>query len=681
MRDAAISLTLGAIAATAGASYLGAARRSAVPFYFYQPAFGPSVMAACGRGFVEPLPAAGSPLAKFLAQETDRFDCRQLDATIAPGALSAYQLAERYLLLAAAGVWRITGVSWRSVDVIAAVLIGASIALVYLVFRLVLPRWLSAGLALLWLTSPAHLYVLTALRDYSKAPFFVLTILVIGTIILKPLSAGGLMAVSALLGAALGIGFGFRTDVMVNLAPFVLTVALFAPGGVMRRLRTKLAALAVCFAAFWVCARPVVMNYQWGNAGWHLVLLGTTDPFDQRLGVSPSVYSFGNAYSDDLVQTIVKAHAWRVEPDNLTDPDYFAPAYEQMTRRYFLDLARTFPADGLTRSWGSVIEVLNLPFSIAFGRVPGGVSSPLAVRAYDVRAWCLTAAEGITPMLLCALVVVLATHWPRYAFALAALVLFFAAYPVLQYDGRHVFHLEFLALWIDALAVWGLISNRAAIRRLLSEPASLRRMCLAAVAIASLMIVPLWALRLYQTPKVLALLSGYSHAREDDVPVVTKMADTARLDISGIATPDELRVPIAVEMLAVHVSGASVACRTGSVDLVVRYLQRDNSSRPDFSHMVRVPAVDGTVAYIPVYVFARNPYLRFAGLETSSEGRACVSRVSRLEGADRMHLLLESVVAERPTPVPLYQRLSDDTEAVPPRIRSAIRRLSRTWMQ
>src|SRR5881394_2959628 len=119
MRDGAICLILGAIAAVSGASYLDAARRSAVPFYFYQPAFGPAVMEACGRGFVEPSPAAGSPLAKFLAQETNRFDCGQLDVTAAPSALSAYQLAERYLLLSAAGVWRITGITWRAMDMVA----------------------------------------------------------------------------------------------------------------------------------------------------------------------------------------------------------------------------------------------------------------------------------------------------------------------------------------------------------------------------------------------------------------------------------------------------------------------------------------------------------------------------------------------------------------------------------
>jgi hypothetical protein len=550
----------------------------------------------------------------------------------------------------------------------------------------VLPWWLSAALALLWLTSPAHLFFLTALRDYSKAPFFVLTILFIGMIVLRPLSARGLIALSMLLGAALGIGFGFRTDVMVNLAPFVVTVVFLSPGGMLRALPTKFTAVAACLAAFWICARPVVMNYRWGNAGWHLVLLGTTDPFDRNLGVSPSIYSFGNAYSDDLIPAIVKTYAWRVQPDHVTDPGWFDPEYEKMTRQYFFELARTFPADFVTRSWASVIKVLNLPFSIRFGRVPVGVSSPMLARAFGVRSWVLTKAEGITPALLCVLIVALATHSPRYAVALTTLVLFFAAYPVLQYDGRHVFHLELLALWIDALAFWWLISHAQDIRRRLFEPGAIRRMSLTAAAMAVFVFIPIAVLRVYQTPRVHAVLDDYVRAPRRDMEVSTTKvsATTARLEIDQPGLPSKLHTPIEVEMLAVQVDGDALACRSGTVDLMVRYLQRDNSSREDFSHVVRVPAAGGaatpSVAYLPVYVFAHNnPYVRFAGIDVPTEQGVCISRVSRLEGTERMGLLLETVVAQRPTPVPVYQRLSDEIEVAPPQIRSAVRRLSRIW--
>jgi hypothetical protein len=169
-----------------------------------------------------------------------------------------------------------------------------------------------------------------------------------------------------------------------------------------------------------------------------------------------------------------------------------------------------------------------------------------------------------------------------------------------------------------------------------------------------------------------------------EVSTTKVSATTARLEIDQPGLPSKLHTPIEVEMLAVQVDGDALACRSGTVDLMVRYLQRDNSSREDFSHVVRVPAAGGaatpSVAYLPVYVFAHNnPYVRFAGIDVPTEQGVCISRVSRLEGTERMGLLLETVVAQRPTPVPVYQRLSDEIEVAPPQIRSAVRRLSRIW--
>jgi hypothetical protein len=199
---------------------VSAAHRSSVPFYSNQEAFGPGVMQACGRGFVNPSPAGGSPLARFLAPERDRFDCSELPANLEYRELSPYQYAERYLLLACAGIWKMTGISWQALDVLAVVFAAFTMAFAYLFFRLVLPVWLSVPLTLLWLASPLHLRSLTALRDYSKAPFLVLTLLVIGTIVLRRTSSKRLAALSALLGAALDVGFGFRFDVGLNLVPF-----------------------------------------------------------------------------------------------------------------------------------------------------------------------------------------------------------------------------------------------------------------------------------------------------------------------------------------------------------------------------------------------------------------------------------------------------------------------------
>ncbi|HUK34305.1 MAG TPA: hypothetical protein VLV86_10360, partial [Vicinamibacterales bacterium] len=312
--DVVVCATLAVVAVITGAAYLGAARRAALPFLFYQAEFGPAVMEACGLGFVNPSADPLSPLGRFLDQQTSRLDCAELGTIVQRGPFTRLQFSMRYLLLCSAWVWKITGIRWQALDVIGAVFIAATVALVYLFYRLLLPAWLSAGLALIWLTSPVHLYSLTSLRDYAKAPFFVLTVLVVATIVLRPLTSPRLIGISAFLGAALGVGFGFRTDVALNLAPFAVALMLLEASGVVRRVGTRAAAFVVCCAMFIVCARPAFKAYEGGHGLWHVSLLGLMDPFDEPLRISPSIYSFGNAYSDHLIETTVSSYASRVQP-------------------------------------------------------------------------------------------------------------------------------------------------------------------------------------------------------------------------------------------------------------------------------------------------------------------------------------------------------------------------------
>src|SRR5262252_4768177 len=531
-RDAIVSAAVAVAAAIVVASYLGVARRSSVPFYTYQEAFGPAVMQACGRGFVNPLPATGSPLAKFLAPERDRFDCSELPVNVEDRDPTPYQHAERYLLLASTTIWKITGISWRALDVLVVVLAAFTMAFAYLVFRLVLPAWLSVILTLFWLVSPLHLRSLTALRDYSKAPFFVLTVLVIGTIVLRRTSSRRLAALAAILGAALGVGFGFRLDVGLNLVPFAAAVALFDAGGLVGRVRAKLVALVLCGTAFWLCARPAMGVYQGGNV-WHVALLGLMEPFDQRLGTSPSVYSFGGSYSDDLVDATVAGYAARVESGD-SGMDASTPAYGTIRRRYFLALAHEFPADLAIRGWASIIKVLNLPFAITYGDVPAGIRSRVIERVYRIRAWAMTRAEGITPVLLCGMVLALTIDRPRCAIALATLVAFFAAYPMIQFDARHIFPLEILSLWINAVVIWLLIQRWSDLRRRLADSGTVRRMLALGVLAILLVAGSMASMRRYQSDRVRELLASYVHAAAAPVEM-TIGATTDGIERLGVA--------------------------------------------------------------------------------------------------------------------------------------------------
>ena len=48
--------------------------------WFYQEEFGPAVMMACGRGYVNPDPATAPALDSFLQRTRDSFSCSDLGA-------------------------------------------------------------------------------------------------------------------------------------------------------------------------------------------------------------------------------------------------------------------------------------------------------------------------------------------------------------------------------------------------------------------------------------------------------------------------------------------------------------------------------------------------------------------------------------------------------------------------
>ncbi|HUK32987.1 MAG TPA: hypothetical protein VLV86_03690, partial [Vicinamibacterales bacterium] len=339
------------------------------------------------------------------------------------------------------------------------------------------------------------------------------------------------------------------------------------------------------------------------------------------------------------------------------------------------------PADFATRSWASVIRVLSLPFTIVYApRTIGIVSRPI-VRLYELRTWCLTVFDGITPMVWCALMIALATVRLRYALALGLLVAFFAAYPMLQFDWRHVFHLEFVALWLDALAMWMLISRASEIRRRLTRRDSRRRMLYTAIALVLLIVAPVAVLRRYQTARVFELISDYMHEHRDDIALTTTMADDrfVRFDMDLSLTKDT-PASVATEMLAIEVNGARGECiRPDLVELTVKYLQPDHSLSDAYSHRVRLengrrPATS-VVAFVPIYVFARDTGPRFVGIESRRDQRTCISRVSRLANTKHTRLLLEMAVPEPGSTLPLFERLGEESEIVPTYLRSTIRRI------
>ncbi|NIA16196.1 MAG: hypothetical protein GWP08_19205, partial [Nitrospiraceae bacterium] len=145
--DARIALVLFACAAVTGMTYVSNWGGTA---YFYQRLFGPAVMFACGRGYVNPDLTQAPELAGFLhvedefnagrAPDVDAFSPDALPQNLDTVPLNAIQRRQRYLIGAVALVWAWLGVSWPALAPLYGLLYAASVTAAYGLFRLGMRR-------------------------------------------------------------------------------------------------------------------------------------------------------------------------------------------------------------------------------------------------------------------------------------------------------------------------------------------------------------------------------------------------------------------------------------------------------------------------------------------------------------------------------------------------------------
>ena len=139
------------------------------------------------------------------------------------------------------------------------VFFGAVIALSYGIFRLGMGHLLSTMCAFAFMVSSFHLSFLipSILRDYAKAPFILAVILIIGLMIKEPLEKARLLTLSAACGIVIGLGIGFRQDLIICILPFIVVLFLFLPGPLLTNTKIKFAALMIFIMVFLSFGSPM----------------------------------------------------------------------------------------------------------------------------------------------------------------------------------------------------------------------------------------------------------------------------------------------------------------------------------------------------------------------------------------------------------------------------------------
>ena len=132
--------------------------------------------------------------------------------------------------------------------------------------------------------------------------------------------------------------------------------------------------------------------------------------------------------------------------------EYCQPAYDAATGRFLVELVKRFPADVIVRAYASVLRIVELP--LTWKPVP-----PRDIDASPYDAPAPEPASGIGLGLVVAAIALAAAVSVRIGLFLLFFLLYFGGYPMIQFDARHYFHLEFITWWAAGFVLQAAISD------------------------------------------------------------------------------------------------------------------------------------------------------------------------------------------------------------------------------
>lgn len=627
---------------------------------FYQSAFGPAVMVAAGRGFQNPMPAPGSPLAEFLAQRRPSLEPSQVvpERVVEPDQL---QYATRYLLLAVGYWWRVAGISWSNVADVAGALHALAVVASYLIFRLWLSPLPSIVGALFMCSSTVQLSQVPHIRDYSKSPFILAAIACAVILAVRPLTTRALLLTAGVAGLIIGVGLGFKMDVAL-MAPMTLgALILFRGRRPWTEIREKGSAAAVFILALLVSAAPVLYRLSSGGSNAvHVMLLGYADQFDVSLGIDPSVYGFVPFYNDEYMRAIVSAHG-DAAGHSMTMPSL---AYDRASQQLWFDLMRHFPADVFARALAAAESILNLAF---VNPAPSFLRRPLPAQEDVLAVYSRLHRWNGWGTALGALLVV-AASWGslRQALLAVSLLLVLAGAPSLQFDIRHYFHLQVipvLALLVLAYAMATMPFRLARVLRYRSQgernkgrgrlPSVPARLVGATAIPALLIMLPLGGLRAYQANHVRSWLAAFLE-RPGTVVHAEFVRESDNLWLArwpGMAGSLKGSLLSGYYLVAFDSDGPAAPIVVG-----LRY--RSTSDFTSFSRLVSVDSVPG-IARLGFAVFGEPGGWQFEGMELGENLKRRLAGIYAMNAGPAglpLDLKLPADWASRP----LYQRLVNE---------------------
>jgi hypothetical protein len=420
---------------------------------FYQELSAPAVTSACGHGYINVDLSKHEKLKQFLTLQSNSFNCSDLTERYHEIPLYNYQTGSKYLLYAMAITWKITGVSWSGLLLLYLTLFNLTVISSYMLFRLWMNPYFAFLIAIAILTSQLHLSNFVNLRDYAKAPFVILLTTIIGYLVFRNYSIRKYMIYSSVAGLLIGIGLGFRMDLLIFLPLFIVILLFFTSYSLQRRyIRQVMYSFVLFIGTFIISSFPILLAISSGGNTFHVILLGLTNPFLTNLGISPSpLYEYGYIYNDSYLYATIHSYNEFIQSGLKMAID--SSAYDQVAFQYYVELIRQFPADLVTRSVAAIIQVLLL-FNNYWYQPPSFLSSTIVGQMMNGLSVGMGVLKPLSILLMIGTVIIYTLRHLRQGAALILLICYLCAYPSLQFSPRHFFHLEFIGLFFHGFFLY-----------------------------------------------------------------------------------------------------------------------------------------------------------------------------------------------------------------------------------
>lgn len=637
--DAVLAIAILAFATNWGTWYWNQSLAIGRHPFFYQLYYEPAVMVACGKGFVVAQPQIPE-MTRFLNEQTQTFDCKDIPANAKLGTEGLYQGSSRYIMTAVGWTWRLVGVSWRQLGPFAGLLFGLTIAAAYGIFRLGMGPVMAVLCAWALSVSTLHLANLPSIRDYAKAPFTLLIMFLIGLLVTIRPSWPRVLGISLLAGVTLGIGYGFRTDLLITIPAFILAATLFLDARWRERLTFGAAASAVLLATFYLSALPVITSVKntWG-CQWHTAIIGLGVDATKDLGIEPAAYDWLDGYTDEFVYATSTSYAARLQPQKHIE--YCGPDYDGVTRAFLLDVVMHTPADFIVRAYASALQMVQLPLRWRKAPMPH-----VAVDYYKIRNTLTSHAQDAGVFLVLAAIILITASSIRLGLFVLGFVIYFGGYPAVQFGNRHFFHLEFITWWAFGFLVHHIVA--AVVLRLRRRPtpslplSALRRSVLVVSASFATLFVALWIARWYQESAVEPLIQQYAGAALDEAVTETGPGNVLTVRPATAKQTD----PETADLIAVDVNTSQ--CPEGSK---LNFLY-------DRSHQgfAREMIIERTASRTPTRVFL-PVFATFQGVTVRDAPAGCLAGVYRVRHPEQLALMPKVVLHPGWEDQPLYQSL------------------------